>query len=81
MSPLGPQPSSRNPKPRTLNPHSLNATFLGPVNLKPYTPKRPRVYVLLFILLALSSKSLVDVASLDSMLATEWTPGCLQFRV
>jgi len=31
------------------------------------------VYVLLFILLALSSKSLVDVASLDSMLATEWT--------
>ena len=32
-----------------------------------------RVYVFLFILLALASKSLTDVASLDSMLATEWT--------
>ncbi|CAK8997190.1 unnamed protein product [Durusdinium trenchii] len=31
------------------------------------------VYVFLFILLALCSKSLTDVASLDSMLATEWT--------
>jgi len=31
------------------------------------------VYVFLFILLALASKSLTDVASLDSMLATEWT--------
>lgn len=31
------------------------------------------VYVFLFILLALATKSLTDVASLDSMLATEWT--------
>ena len=35
--------------------------------------KKLRVYVFLFILLALATKSLTDVASLDSMLATEWT--------
>lgn len=38
-----------------------------------FQPIDLRVYVFLFILLALASKSLTDVASLDSMLATEWT--------